>query len=116
VIGHGAITDLARVGGTVNAARLRTEYVAPSFGARARDLSPVTHADDIRAPVLLAASVDDQWSGCRQMRYLVRVRPGTRAYCLHRGEEDFIHATVGRNALQAEHARERALLARAARL
>jgi acetyl esterase/lipase len=114
LIGHGAITDLTRVGGTKDAARLRERFVRPSFGRRTAEFSPVRHARRIEAPVLLATSENDTWARCVQMRYLKRALPSVRTYCLRGGDARFIHARVSPRALERQHDRERALLARVA--
>lgn len=115
VIGHGAITDLERVGGSPEADELFRRFVLPSFGAGLRRHSPVRIAAGLRIPVLLATGEGDVLAPCAtQLAPFARRNRRAQIACLPAGEAPFIHGPVDRAALAAQHRRERRALLLAA--
>lgn len=97
IVGVGAPTDLATLGGTPDAANVRA-FAEQSFGtstAALRAMSPVTHAHAIDAEVVLGSSAADSVVPVQQLHAFTTARPErTHGMVLDAGQREFIHAGV----------------------
>ena len=116
VVGVGAPTHLASLGGTegANTVRAMAEQSFGSSAAALQAMSPTHHADAIRGQVLLAASAADDVVPPAQVPAFLTARPhDTVGMILEPGEQEFIHAGVSSSALAKFTSAEEAMLARA---
>jgi acetyl esterase/lipase len=78
--------------------------------------SPVTYADQIRAPLLLVGATNDDVVPLSQARELARVHPQhTRVFVLHAGTSPWVHGSVDTGDLALLYRTERAFVVRSER-